>query len=676
MSEEKVLVTSALPYIHGIPHLGNIITSILPADVYYRYQRLKGKEAIYICGSDSHGTMYEIEAEEKGIETQELVYDSHELVKSLFEGFNFDFTYYGITDSDENRETTEHIFRRLDVNGYISERKVDVTYCRNCDRYLADRWIEGECPECGGLARGDQCDDCGVLLEPEELVDPYCTHCGKSEIEFRKSEHLFFQLQEFQDWLGDWLPGRAGNKLVESEAFSWLDEGLEERCISRDADWGFNVPKEGFEDKVFYVWFDAPIGYIAATKTWAKENGKDWEDWWRDDEVKYVQFMGKDNIPFHTIIFPSMLKGTEEEWNLADKIVAGSFLLAEDVKFSKSRGKGLNLESALEIKEGEYWRYVLMSLYPRNTDTKFSWDAFQEKINKELTDSFGNYVHRVLKFVKDNFDGEVPQGEMDEEVSRKVVEKVEEIEQDLEDFRFRRAVSKLIRVSTLGNQYFQQSKPWEAVESDPKDCKNTLYTCASIVKTLAIVSEPFLPETAEKIWNFLGKESNIHEEDWDKAKNFDLTEVSINEPEPLFEKVDKDKIPEFKEEKEFGSETSKPENKKFSGGEENMIKFDEFQELDLRIGEIKEVEEIKGSDNLFKMQIDVGDETKQSVGGFKGYYTPEEMEGRKVPVLVNLEPSELMGVKSECMLLAAVIDEDEPVLLEPERDLDAGTEIA
>ncbi|MFB6216226.1 MAG: methionine--tRNA ligase, partial [Candidatus Aenigmatarchaeota archaeon] len=304
---EKVLVTSALPYIHGMPHLGNIIGSVLPADVYSRFQRLKGKDVLYICASDSHGTMYEIEAEERGIETEEFVYSQHERVQELFDLLNLNFSYYGITDSKENREVTYRIFEGLDKNGYVDEKTIELPYCMNCERFLADRWIEGECPHCGGLARGDQCDDCGKLLKPEEIVDPYCVHCGEERIEFRESDHLFFQLQDFEGWLKDWTGGRCKTKVTRNQTNSWLRKGLEERCITRDSDWGFPVPKEGYEDKVFYVWFDAPIGYIGATVSWAEENGEDWEDWWMDDDVKYVQFLGKDNIIFHTIIFPAML---------------------------------------------------------------------------------------------------------------------------------------------------------------------------------------------------------------------------------------------------------------------------------------------------------------------------------------------------------------------------------
>ncbi len=661
---ERIMVTSALPYIHGIPHLGNIITSVLPADVYSRYQRLRGKDVIYICASDSHGTMYEVEAEKRGIETEELVYENHERIRDMFEKVNLDFTYYGITDSDENKEITYRIFDKLDENGYISEKEIELPYCENCEQFLADRWIEGECPVCGGLARGDQCDDCGTLLSPEEIIDPYCVHCGERRITFKSSQHLFFQLQEFEDWLKGWVRGRCGNNLTESETFSWLDEGLEERCISRDAEWGFNVPKDGYEDKVFYVWFDAPIGYIGATVSWAKEAGEDWEDWWFGDDTKYVQFMGKDNIPFHTIIFPSMLKGTGENWTLADKIMAGGFLLSGDVKFSKSRGRGLNLENSLEIRDSEYWRYVLMSLYPRNDDTTFSWEVFMDKINNELTDSFGNYIHRVLKFTEDNFDGRVPAVDLEREEEKfldDINDKIEEIESSMEEFKFKEALSNIVKISSLGNQFFQKNKPWKTINSDKEKCKRTITACANAVKSLAILMEPFLPSTSEEIWDFLNQKTDIHGEDWERAKEFDIAGTRIDSPEPLFEKVKKDELPEF--------ETEGPEE-----GGENMISFEEFQDLDLRIGEIESAEEIEGADKLYKLIIDLGDEKKQSVAGLKEVYLPENLTGRKVPVLVNLESSELMGVKSECMILAADVD-DKPILLEPDREVEPGTKV-
>lgn len=667
--KQKVLVTSALPYIHGTPHLGNIIGSVLPADVYNRYLNHKDVNNIYICASDAHGTMYEIEAEERGISVEEFVYGQHDKVKNLFDKLNLDFTHYGITDSDNNRQITERIYEDLEDNDYLKEKVMNLPYCENDERFLADRWVEGECPECGGLARGDQCDDCGILLDPIDLVDPYCVHCGKSEIVFKESKHLFFQLNEFEEWLDEWALDKCKTKVTRNETVTWLNKGLEERCISRDSYWGFNIPREGYENKVFYVWFDAPIGYIGSTKTWAEANGKDWKDWWFDEDVNYVQFMGKDNILFHTIIFPAMLKGSNDPWNFVDDVVASAFLMAKDVKFSKSRGKGINLENAFDIADTRYWRYGLMSMFPRDDDHVFSLDLFQSRINGNLNDSFGNFVHRTLKFISANVEGKIPDSDTDSEVVERVREVVDQIEEHYSNYEFRVVTEKIIELSSLGNEYFQSNEPWNLSDDDSKKGK-VLRTCAGIVKSLAIVSEPIIPDVAEEIWQMLNMESDVHNVDWNQAKRFnDLEGVEIVEdPSPLFSKIDDAELEKIKEEY-----IDKDDEKQ--GGVENMISFDKFKELDLRIGKIKEVEPVEGSDNLMKMQVDVGDQVKQSVGGFKQHYTPEELEGKLMPVLANIEPSELMGVKSECIVLAGVLDDDEPVLLHPEKDVEPGTEI-
>lgn len=665
--KEKVLVTSALPYIHGMPHLGNVIGSVLPADVYSRFQRLKGKDVLYICASDAHGTMYEIEAEKRGVDTEDFVYGQHEKVQELFRELNLDFSHYGITDSEENKQMTYRIFNRLDENGYVEERKIELPYCENCERFLADRWIEGECPHCGGLARGDQCDDCGRLLKSEEIVAPYCVHCEEGRIEFKESKHLFFQLQEFEDRLKNWTEGRCATKVTKNQTESWLEKGLEERCISRDSEWGFPIPKKGYENKVFYVWFDAPIGYMGATVNWAEDNGEKWEEWWFDDETNYVQFLGKDNILFHTILFPAMLKGTGEDWKLADDIVASAFLVAKDVKFSKSRDKGIDLENALKIAGSKYWRYVLMSMYPRDDDIKFSLDLYREKVNNELNDSYGNLVHRVLKFIDENFDGKIPDADPDREVLKKVRNTVDEIEEHYENYEFRDATSKILELSSLGNQYFQDSESWKTVESDPEGCRKTLKVCANILKCLAIISEPILPGPAESIWDFLKMESDIHGEDWERSKLFELGNRQIGEPSELFEKITDEEFEDIKQKYSVSDENKE-------GGEESMVSFDEFQKMDLRVGEIVEVEEIEGADELYKLQVDVGGETKQSVAGLKKTHSPEDLKGRKLPVVVNLEPAELMGERSECMVLAA--DEDgKPVLFDPEKETETGAKI-
>lgn len=535
---KKILVTSALPYIHGIPHLGNIVGSILPADIYYRFQRLKGKSVIYICGSDSHGTMYEVTASKKNMSPKKLVYDYHEKVKKIFGKLKLDFSYYGITDSKENKDMTNHIFNKLKENGYIFEKELELPYCRNCEKFLSDRFIEGECPYCGGLARGDQCDDCGKLLDPQMLKEPYCVYCGKEDIDFKNTKHLFIDLQKFESWLRKWWKkgSKNWNKIPRKITESWLKEGLKPRAITRDAEWGFEVP--GYKNKIFYVWFDAPIGYISATKEWAEKDGGDWKDWWFGD-TKLVQFMGKDNVVFHTIIFPSMLKGTDENWVLPENIVASAYLLVRDTKFSKSRGKGLTTEKALEFRGGDYWRFFLSSLYPKNHDIEFDLDLLQSKINDELIGNYGNFIYRALSFINKKFEGFVSQ-ETDEDVEKQVRGKVEDMEKMIENFNFGSAVSEIISIASLGNKYFQENEPWK--NPDPK----VLNTCANLCKTLSVISEPFMPETAGKIWKFLNLKGSVHEQNLEDAKKFTLKNHKINKPEPLFQKVSDEELENLK----------------------------------------------------------------------------------------------------------------------------------
>ena len=359
----RKLITSALPYIHGTPHLGNIVGSVLPADLYARFCRLRGENILYICGSDSHGTMFEVFAKKNKTTPRELAFTNHEKVKDIFKKFELGFDYYGITDSETNEGLTQHIFKKLDENGYIIEEEVENAYCEKCSRFLPDRWVEGKCPFCGGLARGDQCDDCGKLITTQEIINPLCVFC-KGKISFKKTKHLFLDLPKFDLELQDFIEKSKGwSKLAKKESLGFLKQGLKPRAITRDATWGFKIPKEGYENKVFYVWFDAPIGYLAFTKEYCNNN-KEFEKWWKNRDTELVQFMAKDNTIFHSIIFPAMLKGCKENWKLVDRLISCGWLRTEDIKFSKSRGKGLTTEEALKKYPADYWRFALISLYP------------------------------------------------------------------------------------------------------------------------------------------------------------------------------------------------------------------------------------------------------------------------------------------------------------------------
>ncbi len=529
---KKKLITSALPYIHGIPHLGNIASSVLPADIYSRFCRLRGERVLFICGSDSHGTMFEIKAKEKGTTPEKIVYKNHEKVKEIFKKFNLSFDYYGITDSETNKKFTHQIFNKLDENGYINEKEVEIAYCPNCDLFLSDRFIEGTCPYCKGLARGDQCDDCGKLLEIKEIIEPYCVVC-RGKIEFRKTKHLFLDLPKFESWLKGFVEKSKGwSTLAKSETKGFLKQGLKERSVTRDSKWGFEVPKEGYENKVFYVWVDAPIGYISFTDEWCKENNENLEKWWKSDDVELIQFMGKDNIIFHSIIFPAMLKGSGEKWKFVDRLIASGWLRTKDIKFSKSRSEGLTTEKALKNHPAYYWRYILTALYPENTDSVFSMDFFKEKINNELADIIGNFVHRVISFSYSNYK-EIPKVDKERPKELKETDKIfEDITKNFENCSFREALKNIVHYAKISNAYFNNKEPWHKSEEEKKEI---CFFSGNLVKNLAIMLYPIMPEFSEQVLEFL----NLNKEKvkWNDAKKFDFS-GNINKSKPLVKKIE------------------------------------------------------------------------------------------------------------------------------------------
>jgi methionyl-tRNA synthetase len=533
------LITSALPYIHGVPHLGNIVGSILPADIYARFCRLNGEKTLYICGSDSHGTMFEVAARDKGITPKELVYQNHDEVRKILEKFEMQFDFYGITDSEATKEMTYHIFEKLWKNGFFEEREVENAFCPNCNMFLADRWIEGKCPHCGGLGRGDQCDDCGSLLDPKDILGAHCKKC-MGKLEFRKTKHIFFNLPKFEPFLNEWAASSKGwSKIARNETLGFLKMGLKERSISRDCSWGFTIPKEGYEKKVFYVWFDAPIGYISFTKEFLK-NDAEFEKWWKTDadgksEVELVQFMGKDNTIFHSIIFPSMLHGCKENWKLVDRIITSGMLKTEGVKFSKSRGKGMTTPEALARYPADYWRFALTAMYPESDDSIFTMAVFKEKINNEFADIIGNYVHRVISFTASNY-GEVPK--IENPSDKRVMEEAQEIyfniTKSFNECRLQEALKHITHYAKISNAYFNNKEPWKLQGAEKAE------VCAvsgNLVRNLAIMLYPIVPAFSEEIFTFLNIDKT--KVAWQDAGKFDFF-GKIEKSRPLIQKIEKE----------------------------------------------------------------------------------------------------------------------------------------
>ena len=506
---KKRLITSALPYVNNIPHIGNL-TQVLSADVFARFCRLKGYETLYICGTDEYGTASETRALQEGVTPRELCDHYHAIHRDIYKWFNISFDYFGRTSTPKQTEIVQHIFNEVDKNGYISEKESEQLYCPECKRFLADRYVTGTCPHCGDTgARGDQCDKCGTLLDPTELIDPKCSVCGHTPV-IKKTKHLYINLPKALPLLQKWMDKASVEGFWAKNAIqitnSWIRDGLQERCITRDLKWGIPVPKEGFEDKVFYVWFDAPIGYISITAN-ATDN---WEYWWRDPEnTELFQFIGKDNIPFHTVIFPSSLLATGEKWTMLHHMSSTEYLNYEGGKFSKSRGIGIFGNDVQETGiKADVWRFYMFYNRPEKQDFTFTWKDFQEKINKELIGNLSNLVNRTLTFVKRFYDGNLGEGALDQELKAQIIEKEKEITDSLERADERDALRAIFALSDIGNKAFQASEPWKLRNEDPERAKAILRTLVYLIRDLGVMVTPYMPSTGEKILAFVSSPSS------------------------------------------------------------------------------------------------------------------------------------------------------------------------
>ncbi len=544
---EKVLVTSAWPYINVTPHLGNLVGSVLSADVTARYYRLKGDDVLMVSGSDTHGTPIEVEAIRQGIKPKELTDRNHTRVAELFQRWEASFDNYTSTESPVHKEFVQKTLLEIQKNGYIFEQETQMLYCDHDQRFLPDRFVEGKCPYCGcEKARGDQCDKCGRLLEPTALVEPYCVIC-KNEPTVKTTRHWYIDLSKLSEPLTEYL--KENQQLpanVKSFSLNWIKEGLKPRAVTRDVEWGIPAPFKGAEGKTIYVWVDAVLGYVSATIEQCQRIGQPekWRDFWFNKQAKTLYFIGKDNIPFHTIILPALLLASGEGYNLPWSVSATEFLQFKGEKASKSQRIGIWIDEALEMFPVDYWRFFLIATRPESKDTNFTWTAFIDKINADLNDTFGNFIHRTLSFITSKFEGQIPAptklDKDDEAVLRALKEKVEQAAKEIEGTWLQSAANTLIGISRIGNQYLNTKEPWNLMKIDKEKAGTIFYVTAQVVKAIAVVSEPFIPETAEQLWQTLNLEGTAAKSNWRQALVPLEAGHKINKPTPLFHKIDAD----------------------------------------------------------------------------------------------------------------------------------------
>ena len=664
---KRTLVTAALPYANGGVHIGHLAGVYVPADIYVRYLRLKKKDVLFICGSDEHGVPITLRAKKEGCTPQDVCDRFHALIKKSFADFGISFDIYSRTTSKIHAETASDFFRTLYDKGVFVEKESEQYYDEEAKTFLADRYITGECPHCHfPKAYGDQCEHCGSTLSPNELINPKSAVSGSKPV-LKKTKHWYLPLDKYQPWLEKWIleEHKEWRPNVYGQCKSWIDMGLQPRAVSRDLDWGIPVPVEGAEGKVLYVWFDAPIGYISNTK----ELRDDWETWWKDSSTRLVHFIGKDNIVFHCIVFPTMLKA-EGSYILPDNVPANEFLNLEDDKISTSRNWAVWLDEYLVDFPGkqDVLRYVLTANAPETKDNNFTWKDFQARNNNELVAVYGNFVNRALVLTDKYYGGVVPeQGELtdyDRQTISEFTGVKADVEKLLDEFRFRDAQKEAMNLARIGNKYLADSEPWKLQKTDPKRVETILNLSLQLVANLAIAFEPFLPFSSKKLRHML----NMEEFDWNDLGSTTLIAAGhkINKPELLFEKIDDapiqaqvDKLLATKAANEAAGRKAEPQKAD--------MPFENFEKMDLRVGTVKECVKVEKSDKLLRFVIDDGLETRTIVSGIAKFYKPEELVGKQVCFIANLPPRKLRGIESQGMILSAENPDGTLSLLTPDR---------
>ncbi|HXJ99566.1 MAG TPA: methionine--tRNA ligase [Gelidibacter sp.] len=679
---KRYTITAALPYTNGAIHIGHLAGVYVPADIYVRYLRLTGKDVAFICGSDEHGVPITIKAKNEGVTPQDIVDKYHAIIKTSFEDFGISFDNYSRTTAPIHHDTAQEFFKTLYDKDEFIEEVTEQLYDEKAGQFLADRFVTGTCPKCGyEEAYGDQCERCGSSLNATDLINPKSVITGNVPT-LKQTKHWFLPLDKHETFLKEWI--LVGHKKdwkpnVYGQVKSWIDDGLRPRAVTRDLDWGIPVPLEGAEGKVLYVWFDAPIGYISSTKEWAERVGKDWEPYWKDKDTKLVHFIGKDNIVFHCIIFPAMLKA-EGSYILPDNVPANEFLNLEGNKLSTSKNWAVWLPEYLEDfpNQQDVLRYALTANAPETKDNDFTWKDFQARNNNELVAIFGNFINRVAVLTDKYYNGIVPEpsefSAVDLETLAAIKAYPEVISSSIERYRFREASHELLNLARLGNKYLADEEPWKLVKTDEVRTKTIMYVSLQIAAALAILSEPFLPFTAEKLKTMLNintVDSGISWNDIASKKVLLPTGHQIGKAELLFSKIEDDTIQKQLDKLMASKKANEIANRKVEPQKET-ITFDDFAKLDLRVGTIISAEKMPKANKLFILQIDTGIDVRTIVSGIAESFTPEEVIGKRVTVLVNLAPRTLRGVESQGMILMTESEDGKLVFVNPDTSTNLG----
>ena len=665
MSGTPKLVTCGLPYTNGLCHIGHLRTYV-PADCYVRHLRRAGEEVLFVCGSDNHGTPIVVSAEEAGTTPRALSEQYHTHFKETFERMGVIFDHFGMTDNKTNHERTQSIINRLIDRGYVYSEIINQSYCTSCERFLPDRYVEGVCPHCGKHARGDECDQgCGRHLEPGEIQEPVCTVCS-TRAEIRQQEHYFFRLSTFRDYLLDYLKDLNGTTNAKNYAIGWVENELRDWCITRTLEWGVKFP--GNRELVVYVWVDAPIGYISFTEEWADAHNDDWKKYWCG-EGEVTHFIGSDIIYHHCIFWPALLHAAG--YGTPDAVVASGMLKVEDQKFSKSRGYVVWAnEDYLDVGlPSDYLRYYLLSYTSHTKELNFSWKAYQERVNNELVNTLGNFMYRTIYFAEAKLGG-IPDTPAGPEILEEIRKTRESVDSAFRSFEFKLAVDGIMGLAGFGNNYIQKNAPWKLMKTDRKAAESAIADCLQIVKALALMLEPVLPDAAARCWAMLGYTTPIADHHLDECDT-PLSGVTLQKAEMIFAKIEDEQYAVL--EKTFNGRVDAAKKKQALKEEKKtMVSMDEFAKMDLRIGKVLSAEPIKGSKKLLKVEVDIGSEIRQVVSGIAPFYSPEALTGTLVVMIANLEPATIFGVESRGMILAAG---DDAALLMPNREIEPGTQI-